>query len=367
MMQTKSPSIEQSLAQPVPKMAPVKMGSQKILAGKKSSGKCFSSAIACLNNSSHGPIIFRHTKAVADALNIPLKMIHMLRNSYPEIGPSDPIEWQIKCREAQDYFRNILQTTHETLNEQDQMLLTGLADEGLSRWANEHSSSLMAVSSRSRSASRKKHAGRRDQSLGTAAQQILEGSGASLLLIPPEAPDTEAVRYRRILVPLDGSCRAESILPIAMNIARAHQSELILTHVVPRPEIVETGPHDGDARDLLAPLLKYNEQNARSYLDRLQARLNTENVGIKSIVETDGDPREKLLNIGADQGADLIVISGRGRGGVNNLSCGNIARHLAMNTIVPLLMVRQKIGSQTERVNLPDQKAGPRIFWESAH
>ena len=366
-MQTKSPLIERPLVQNGSTMGQIRIDTQKISGRKASSSKSFSSAIACLDNSSYGPIIFRHTKAVANALNIPLKIIHVLRGANPDLGPSDPIEWQIKCREAQDYLRNILQAEHETIDDKDQVLLTGIAGDELSRWASDHDASLMAVTSRCEMANQRTHAGQHDQSLGAAAQQLLEGSGASLLLIPPGIPDTGVVHYRRLLVPLDGSCRAESVLPFAMRIARAHQAELVLAHVVPRPEVVETGPHDQGVGDLMAPLLKYNEQNARAYLDRLQARLHSDTVVIKSVVESVGDPRDRLLNIGANQDTDLIVISGRGRGGVNNLSCGNIARYLAMHATVPLLMVRQKTNSRVERTRLPEQHRGPLLFRESAH
>ncbi len=366
-MQTKSPLIERSLVQTGSKMGQIRIDSQMTSGEKVSSDKRFSSVIACLDNSSDGPILFRHTKALADALGIPLKVIHVLRGATPELGPSDPIEWQIKCREAQDYLRNILLAEHQTLAEEDQVLLAGIAGEELSRWAGDHDASLMAVTSRCGLANQKTHAGRRDQSLGAAAQQLLEGSRASLLLIPPGVPDTDFVKYRRLLVPLDGSCRAESVLPFALRIARAHQAELVLAHVVPRPEIVEAGPYDRGAGDLTAPLLKYNEQNARAYLDRLEARLHSDSVVINSVVESVGDPRDRLLDIATNQGTDLIVISGQGRGGVNDLSCGNIARYLAMHATVPLLMIRQKADSRVERARLPEQHRRPRKFWESAH
>ena len=40
--------------------------------------------------------------------------------------------------------------------------------------------------------------------------------------IPPE---TAGLRYRRILVPLDGSQRAECVLPVAVTLARSHEAK----------------------------------------------------------------------------------------------------------------------------------------------
>src|SRR3546814_8945346 len=53
------------------------------------------------------------------------------------------------------------------------------------------------------------------------------------------APDQS---YQRILVPLDGSRWAESVLPLAARIARAANAEILLAHVVPAPEMIEARP-----------------------------------------------------------------------------------------------------------------------------
>lgn len=39
--------------------------------------------------------------------------------------------------------------------------------------------------------------------------------------------------FQHILVPLDGSRRAESVLPLAANIARSNGASLLLLHVIP--------------------------------------------------------------------------------------------------------------------------------------
>ena len=41
--------------------------------------------------------------------------------------------------------------------------------------------------------------------------------------------------FQRILVPLDGSERAEQAIPVAVNIARAMCGSVVLLRVIPRP------------------------------------------------------------------------------------------------------------------------------------
>lgn len=324
-------------------------------------------AFACLDNSTQGQIIMRHTRAIADGLDIPLKIIHVMEGTNPERGPSDPIQWQIKYQEAKDYLRRILNDEHSDSASHDHILLNGIAGDEISRWANDHHGSLIVMTSRRGLSESAGHNLRQHGCLGDEAQKLLEGSTASLLLVPPDAPEMISAGYKRLLVPLDGSQRAESVLPLAMRIARKHGAELILAHVVPEPEIVETGPHDKEAHDLMEHMLRYNEHNARAYLDRLQARLNSDSLVVRTVLQSDGDPRERLLALSSGQDADLIVMSGHGRTGMTDLCCGNIARHLATHTRIPLLMVRQQASSLPKHREASEYGSDRRIFWESAH
>jgi len=324
-------------------------------------------AFACLDNSTQGQMIFRHTKAIADGLGIPLNIIHVMEGTNTEHGPSDPIQWQIKYQEAKDYLRGILNEEHQDVVSHDHILLNGIAGDEISRWAKDHYGSLMVVASRSSLSDGGGHPREQHDYLGDMAQKLLEGSAASLLLVPPGVPDTAPACYKRLLVPLDGSPRAESVLPLAIRIARKHDAELILVHMVPEPEIVETGPVDKEARDLMEQMLRYNEQKARAYLDRLQARLHSDSLAIRTLVESDGDPRERLLTLSSRLDADLIVMSAHGRTGMVGMPCGNIARHIATHARIPLLMVRQHTGSRPDHQGMPEDGFGRRIFWESAH
>ena len=324
-------------------------------------------AFACLDNSPQGQIIMRHTRAIADGLDIPLNIIHVMEGTNPERGPSDPIQWQIKHQEAKDFLRRILNEEHQDSTGDDHILLNGIAGDEISRWANDHRGSLIVMRSRCGLPETTGHNSRQHNYLGDAARQLLEGSTASLLLVPPDAPEMISTAYKRLLVPLDGSQRAESVLPLAMRIARKHGAELTLAHVVPEPEIVETGPHDKEAHDLMEHMLRYNEQNARAYLDRLQARLNSDSLVVRTVLESDGDPRERLLALSSRQDADLIVMSAHGRTGMTGMSCGNIARHIATHTRIPLLMIRQQGNLLPNYREVSKYGSDRRIFWESAH
>src|SRR3546814_15560227 len=67
------------------------------------------------------------------------------------------------------------------------------------------------------------------------------------------APDQS---YQRILVPLDGSRWAESVLPLAARIARAANAEILLAHVVPAPEMIEARPLEMEDKELRQSLIE---------------------------------------------------------------------------------------------------------------
>lgn len=363
-MQTESSTIvKRSIRSP---LKPAKFYADELdRSSRKNSDRLgFQSAVACLDDASHGSTVFRHTKAIADGLQIPIKIIHVLQCANPQNGPSDPIQWQLQHREACDHLRHMLGEENEKLLTQDQILLSGLVDDELARWARQHSGNLMAITTR---CDPTENHGHTYYHLGSAAQKLLDSSAASMLFVPPEAAEDEFVRYQRIAIPLDGSCRAESILPIAIRIARHHGAELVLVHVVPKPEIMESSTDDKEARELHKRVRQYNEQNVRRYLDSLKLRLHDESVSIKVVISSEGDPRDRLLAIANDHQADLIVMSARGRSELTDIPCGNIARHVATHSNIPLLMIRQQ-GSDFRN---PDkslrQNRGTGLFWKSAH
>lgn len=366
-MQSKPSTIEQPSATTVPKLKPNTAFKSRPAYSDSAAATRFSSAVACINNVRHGSLVFQHTKAIASSLDLPVKLIHVMQGAASEICPSDPIEWQIKQREAQDYLSRILETEHEPLVLKDRLLLNGHSGEEIASWARENSGNLMAMTTRCGMEKFDNWYTGRDLTLGRTAQTVLDGSSASLLLIPPETVETDVVRYRRLLVPLDGSCRAESVLPFAVRIARKHGADLILAHIVSAPEVVAAGLDDREATRLVSKFRQFNQQNARTYLNRLQSRLSSGDLNIKVVVESGRDARDGLLKIADQQDVDLFVLSGRGKGAMNDICCGSVARHIAANSRLPLLLIRQQPVGPVDQFKKSEQQYGTIFFRESAH
>ncbi|MCT8971439.1 universal stress protein [Microbaculum sp. A6E488] len=159
-----------------------------------------------------------------------------------------------------------------------------------------------------------------------------------LLLVPATVADVPIVHYRRLLVPLDGSCQAESTLPLAMRIAEAEDAELLLVHVVPVPELTEVGPLEAADIRLRQDVISRNEQVARQYLNRIRALVAERGIGARNVILSDNDVRSQLTRLIVEEAVDLVVLSAHGRSGRADVSCGSVASYLVTHAQAPLLL-----------------------------
>ena len=100
------------------------------------------------------------------------------------------------------------------------------------------------------------------------APQVLAITHVSVFIVHASQSERRT-SPRRLLVPLDGSLRTESVLPTAARIANAYGAELLLVHVVqePLPSLVLRAPEDLSLAHTLATSL---ELSANRYLQALR-------------------------------------------------------------------------------------------------
>jgi nucleotide-binding universal stress UspA family protein len=129
-----------------------------------------------------------------------------------------------------------------------------------------------------------------------------------------------------VLTPLDGSALAEHAVPLASQIARAHGGRLVLVHVV-------TPRSDSGQPEVEGDIVGMLEQAAAGQRAAgLDARIAVYNGYFAA-------PGIILARAAAEQGADLIVMSTHGRGGVARLALGSVADDVLRHTRVPVLLV----------------------------
>jgi nucleotide-binding universal stress UspA family protein len=143
--------------------------------------------------------------------------------------------------------------------------------------------------------------------------------------------------YKTILVPLDGSKRAEAILPHVEDLAQRYQARVILLQVVePEPVIVATEPvytgYDPE-RHLL------RVRAVENYLKMRRGEFQEKGIETQ-IILGDGPIVEEIINIADRENVDLIAMASHGRTGLPRAFYGSVAAGILHRIDRPLLLVR---------------------------
>lgn len=144
--------------------------------------------------------------------------------------------------------------------------------------------------------------------------------------------------FQHLLVPLDGSSRAEQALPVAARLARASGGTITLFTVIGMaPEAISyhmTGPF------LPQTVFKQDLVQAHTYLDQVARRSILAGLALEQQVDL-GDPAATILSYAENQAIDLIVVSSHGYTGMKRWLLGSVAEKIARHAPVPVLILRE--------------------------
>lgn len=146
-----------------------------------------------------------------------------------------------------------------------------------------------------------------------------------------------------ILVPLDGSARAEQALPDAARIARASDAHIVLVRAVFVPA---TFGVTYEGQPLRWHLIRDEDEQAQKYLREVAQSPHLVGLHVDRVVET-GPAAAVIVDVAREREADLVVMMSHGRTGLGWWVMGSIADHVAHHSPVPVLIVREGAGSST--------------------
>ena len=143
--------------------------------------------------------------------------------------------------------------------------------------------------------------------------------------------------YQTILVPLDGSQRAERILPHVEALAEKFGSQIILLQVI-EPLVIGVSPYDAGSFYVAEEIQRRNEE-ANSYLAKLQSQLQEKKIAAQAYVEY-GPVVATILELSSKYNADLIALASHGRTGMARVFYGSVAAGILNQATQPLLIIR---------------------------
>ncbi len=147
--------------------------------------------------------------------------------------------------------------------------------------------------------------------------------------------------YQKILVPLDGSARAETILPHVENLAARYDADVILLMVddkynlfLERDEVIDLGTY--------LKKQKEHRENMEVYLQTVIDKWRTR--GVRAHVRIGQGPVVNcIVETAMREEADLVAMSSHGQSGDARSFYGSVAVGVLNKIDRPLLLVRSRL------------------------
>lgn len=144
--------------------------------------------------------------------------------------------------------------------------------------------------------------------------------------------------FERILVPLDGSPRAERALIVAARLARANNSTITLVRTVPEP--IDYAAHMALSAAALQSEIDTDLTLARRYLDQVAHLAVLEDIPVERQTLV-GSVANTILSVAESASSDLIVICSHGYTGITRWALGSVAEKVARHAPMPVLILRE--------------------------
>ena len=177
--------------------------------------------------------------------------------------------------------------------------------------------------------------------LGSVAEKVLRGASNPLLLVRA----TEGVRtegeapFTSIVVPVDGSEIAESVLPTVVEMAQRLDSEIVLFRACNVPQTIYGGG-DGRHPAIVGELIGGIKGEARNYLEKKATELRQRGAGKVSYTLQEGLSADQIIALARQTPDNLIVMASHGWSGLKRWVLGSVTETVVRHSGDPVLVMR---------------------------
>ncbi|MCM2286494.1 MAG: universal stress protein [Desulfobacula sp.] len=143
--------------------------------------------------------------------------------------------------------------------------------------------------------------------------------------------------YQTILVPVDGSKRAEAILRHVENLLLCNDAKAVFLKVEEEPVLLE--------RDETIDIEKYQKayekriELSNTYLNTLKSKFREKGIHTDTRLAF-GPVVKAILNVAGEIDADLIALATHGFSGLTRVSYGSVAAGVLQAADIPILLIR---------------------------
>lgn len=302
-----------------------------------------------LDGSELAEVVFTYAKELAGRLDIDVVLLHVSTPAAKSFMPMQQAyirrATEIVKRQAREVQQNTgIEQAGEPVKVKGELIEGYPADEIL-KYAEENEVDIILMATRG-------HSGLRRWSIGSVASKVLSASKIPVWLVRADhAPDTPYDQWpsRNLLVPLDGSELAESVLPHVEALAKqrgVENLEVVLLRVAETPSIPSYyGPELSGVSLNWGEYMQQEEvrrkKSSIDYLETIESQLKGKNINVRSEV-VEGKATDEIINYANDNPHSMIVIASHGRSGLSRLVYGSVTASLLTGVTCPIFMVKPK-------------------------
>lgn len=294
----------------------------------------FGKIVALLDGSTLAQSVLPHTRALAHAFQAEVTLLRVLEQERKtDTGRLDPINWHLRKIAAQSFLDEVSKETADDQIVAETVLLEGAAASRIMEYIEEVNPDLIMLSSHGQG-------GLSPWNVSSVAQKIINRAFNSFMLVRAyHVPDMVHARahYRRIAVPLDGSKRAEYVLPFASQLAAIHHAELLLIHAQVPPTILQSHTLTPEETAVIEQLEARNKAKAERYLAQMADQLEP----VTQVHHLSGaNTADVLLEFIDHNEIDLVMMSAHGHVSETVRPYGSIVSSFIAYGSTPLLIIQ---------------------------
>ena len=312
--------------------------------------------LVCVDCSAFSEVCIPYAVALAKTFGSTISLVHVMQPHGEHGGTqaNDALGWEFSRQEARGYLDRLEKKISQTSGIRvETKLEQGPPAERIVDLGRELAADLTVVGSRGGGGAPK-------WTLGSTAQKVLAMARTSVFIAHSSSTTPCFATPMRILVPLDGSLRTESVLPTVARMARSNGAEILLAHVVQEPlptALLSVAEDMALARKLAARLAS----RAAGYLAHLQEQLQQADdaASVNTIVARCANECQCLLEIAQREQSDLVVLSAHGAACDSAQSFGRVTTFLLTHSIVPVLMLQDLPSHELHRAQDNEGEMAP--------
>jgi nucleotide-binding universal stress UspA family protein len=272
--------------------------------------------------------------ALGQAFKAKIVLLHVMDKNPADTSSQfiDLLNWQINIREVELYLERIGERLEKSGLQTKAIVLEGPVAESITEFARSQEMKLVILSTHGLS-------GWNGCGISRVTDEITLSAPTSILIV--RAQQTQADPFGRILVPLDGSWRAENVLPMVTLLARYHKSQIQIIHVVKTPAQEDI--------DLSNHVVAHNREEARQYLERVQTVTPMADIDVLTRLIVSDNVTLAIHEMVDRERIDLLVLNAHGYSGNNQWPYGSMVNNFILYGKVPLLIVQDQPVKEEKR------------------